>query len=216
MDITCSYPNYCPPNSTQELICDLGYEALSTSGKRDSHSRCCLKCSPGSYGNHPQRLKCDPCPAGFFCPGGTTGPRVHPCPQGAFCPLESEEPRACPPGTRGTISMATAASDCSPCAPKTYQHESNKTACKQCGSSADSTEGQETCECFGKYRHFQVSDGSCECLSGYVFFDPVTYEKVEGNSDKNCQLEVWTLLCSGMYLICEPNGAFTAGKSHSL
>ena len=187
----CQYPNYCPPNSTQELECQLGYQALNTSGKRDSHDEHCQICRGGTYGNHPQRLVCDICPAGFFCPNGTKGPFDHPCPEGAYCPAGSAVAQPCPPGFYGNLSQATAASDCFPCPENTFNHLFNQTACVPCGSSSFSEEGQENCTCRGKNRYFQVSDGSCDCLAGYVFYGTADKKQEDGNSDLDCQPEVW-------------------------
>ena len=34
---------------------------------------------------------------------------------------------------------------------------------------------------------FSLSDGSCYCKSGFVYYDDVDVKKEEGNSDKDCQ-----------------------------
>lgn len=112
-------------------------------------------------------------------------------------------PQACSPGSFGNVALATAPSDCLACPPNTFTNLINQTACRPCGSSATSNEGQATCTCLGKYRYFQVSDGSCDCLSGYVFYDTTDNRKIEGNSDLDCQPEVWKRFCAHMNrLVC--------------
>ena len=187
----CEYPNYCPPNSTQELECRLGYQALNSTGKRDDHDKHCEICRPGTYGNHPQRLVCDTCPAGFFCPNGTKGPYDNPCPEGAYCPAGSGVAQPCSPGSYGNRSQATAPSDCFPCPKNTFTNLENQTACRPCGSSSFSDEGQPECTCRGKNRYFQVTDGSCDCLAGFVFYGTADKKIEDGNSDLDCQPEVW-------------------------
>ena len=52
--------------------------------------------------------------------------------------------------------------------------------------------GSSTCTCNGKHRSFQILDGSCECISGYVFYDETDQEQTEGNGDGDCQPRVDT------------------------
>lgn len=183
----CKYPNYCPPKSIEELPCKLGYRALNTSGLRDSHADHCGICPDGTYGNHPMRLFCDRCPAGYFCPRGTKSPEANPCPEGSYCPAGVGEAQPCAPGSYGNRSRATAASDCFPCPRNTFNNLPNQRACLPCGSSSVSEEGQALCACLGKSRSFQVSDGSCTCLLRYVFDDPSSKEREEGNGDLDCR-----------------------------
>ena len=93
----------------------------------------------------------------------------------------------------GNRTRAVSASNCYPCPEKTFNNRQGQVACRPCGSSAISGRGSPKCVCIGKYRSFQVSDGSCECLSGYVFYDEVNKEKAEGNSDLPCQPKVWKI-----------------------
>ena len=179
----CNYPNYCPPNSTEELPCKLGYSALNSSGLRASHRNHCSICPPGTYGNHPQRRFCSECPAGYYCPNGTKSPTANPCPEGFFCPAGAPEPQPCSVGSYGNRERATKASDCFPCPPGTFNNLVSQRACLSCGSSSVSKEGQATCTCLGKSRSFQVSDRSCVCLLRYVFDD----DQAEGDSDLDCR-----------------------------
>ena len=189
----CKYPNYCPPNSTRELPCKLGYQALNTSKLRAYHDDHCQECVAGTYGNHPRRLFCGQCPAGFFCPNGTKGPFDNLCPEGAYCPAGVGEAQACPPGTYGNRSRATKESDCFPCPANTFNNLENQRACLPCGSSSVSAEGQTLCTCLGQSRSFQSSDGACVCLLGYVFDDPSSREREDGDSDLDCRPMVCNL-----------------------
>ena len=87
----------------------------------------------------------------------------------------------------GNLTKATKASDCLKCPAGTFNHLTGMRACRDCGSSAISEEGQAKCTCIGSKRAFQVSDGSCTCESGYIFYDTMNVKQAEGNSDKSCQ-----------------------------
>jgi hypothetical protein len=190
----CEYPYYCPEGSDRRLQCPLGYFSKRTAGNRTSLQDTCSICSAGYYGNHPMRLNCSECPAGYFCPEGTIGPHVHPCRQGYYCPARSSEPIPCARGMYGNKHRAVSGSDCLQCPENTFNNRLGMVACRPCGSSATSGRGSPTCECMGKYRSFQVSDGSCQCLAGYVYYNEVNKEKEEGNSDLSCQPKVHSIL----------------------
>ena len=72
----------------------------------------------------------------------------------------------------------------------TFNNRLGMEACRPCGSSARSGIGAPRCSCIGQQRAFQVSDGSCVCKSGFVFYDDVDVQRSEGNSDKDCQQRV--------------------------
>lgn len=87
----------------------------------------------------------------------------------------------------GTLRRASESSDCFPCPADTFSVVAGSTACQPCGSSAFASGGAAKCDCLGKNRIFQVSDGSCVCKTGFVFYDDVDVAKDEGNSAKDCQ-----------------------------
>lgn len=87
----CEYPFYCPPESSHQHICPLGFKAVATEGNRTSVEESCLVCPAGFYGNHVLRLNCTECPAGYYCPLGTKDPYEFPCPRGYYCPARSVE-----------------------------------------------------------------------------------------------------------------------------
>lgn len=90
----------------------------------------------------------------------------------------------------GNLTKATKGSDCLPCPKNTFNNEKGKRACRPCGSSALAEPGQLKCTCMGLHRSFQVSDGSCVCEGGFIYYDVVDVEQTEGNSDKPCQPKV--------------------------
>lgn len=186
----CEYPYYCPPGSGSPKLCDLGHSSLRTSKPRVLHKDNCQICRQGTYGNDKLRLNCTICPPGYFCPQGTIGPYQNRCPEGYYCPEGSGDKFPCPAGSYGNRSLATASSDCYKCPVNTYSNVAGSTACQPCGSSAAAGQGQDKCTCIGKFRSFQISDGSCTCLSGYVFYDETDKKEEEGNSDNDCQPEV--------------------------
>ena len=87
----------------------------------------------------------------------------------------------------GNLTRRTKQSDCLPCPVDTFNNLKGMQSCRPCGSSARAILGQAKCKCLGLHRSFQVSDGSCECESGYLFYDEVDVKQTEGNSDKPCQ-----------------------------
>ena len=193
----CEYPYYCPEGSDRRLQCPLGYKANRIAGNRTSWKETCTRCPPGYYGNHEMRKNCSVCPAGYFCPAGTIGPYVNPCPGGYYCPEQAADAIPCPRGMYGTKERAVRSSDCLQCPENTYNNRPGVTACSPCGGSTTSGRGSPECDCIGKHRSFQYSDGSCQCFSGYVYYNEVNKEKEEGNSDLSCQPRVRVLLsCS--------------------
>lgn len=87
----------------------------------------------------------------------------------------------------GNVTKGTKSSDCLPCPENTFNNLKGMEACRPCGSSALAEPGQVKCTCIGLHRSFQVSDGSCECESGFIYYDIVDAKQAEGNSDKSCQ-----------------------------
>ena len=62
----------------------------------------------------PRGHRCQPCPAGRVCLGGTDLGR--PCPAGYYCPGNSSQPTACPGGRASAEEGAARAADCGDCA----------------------------------------------------------------------------------------------------
>ncbi|PHJ25028.1 gcc2 and gcc3 domain-containing protein [Cystoisospora suis] len=76
------------------------------------------RCAGGSYGTGPSA--CQPCPAGKYCPPGTTAPKE--CPAGYYCPLGSSHPwdTPCPANTSSSQLNLDSANQCVKCKPTEY------------------------------------------------------------------------------------------------
>ena len=90
----------------------------------------------------------------------------------------------------GNLTKASESRDCYPCPKDTFSSQPGSRACRPCGSSAYASGRAAKCDCLGLNRMFSLSDGSCYCKSGYIYYDDVDVKKEEGNSDKDCQLIV--------------------------
>ena len=68
----------------------------------------------------PQQSKCDPCPAGYYCPKQTDTPTE--CPRYHYCPEATTVPLTCPNGTFTEDDMTglANASQCLPCIRGSY------------------------------------------------------------------------------------------------
>ncbi|KAI8480901.1 hypothetical protein Bbelb_413740, partial [Branchiostoma belcheri] len=186
----CEYPSYCPEGSDQQWPCDLGWMPVNVTGLRDELSKACLICPVGTYRNDSAWDYCEPCPGGYYCPEGTDQYLTNPCPIGYYCPNGTGEPIPCRPGSYGNINLAYDYGQCFECPVNTFNHLFGQKACFPCGSSATAAKGSSHCECIGKYRAFQESDGSCICEPGYVYYNEANLMVTEGNSDADCQSRV--------------------------
>lgn len=78
----CPVGRYCPPGSVEPLTCPQG------TFQDETGASACKNCTPGYYcrDETPSDLNTFPiprdCPAGFYCPPGTTQPNQFPCPPG--------------------------------------------------------------------------------------------------------------------------------------
>lgn len=62
------------------------------------------------------RSKCDPCPAGYFCPETTYALNTSLlCAEGSFCPEGTSAPQACERGTFGPLTGRGRTEDCLQC-----------------------------------------------------------------------------------------------------
>ena len=183
----CPYPTYCETGSNRTYLCPLGYSAVPHAGLRTRLDISCQICPAGTYGNHSQRLWCEICPPGYYCPEGTGMGDSNPCPVGYYCPNNSAMAIPCPAGMYGKDQKAEAMNQCYECPESTFNNAAGQKACRPCGSSASAGLGQSRCECIGKFRAFQTSDGACRCLSGYLYYDEGDRGQTDSNSDKDCQ-----------------------------
>ncbi|XP_066500606.1 zonadhesin [Hoplias malabaricus] len=187
----CTYPYYCPVNSSSMLSCGGGFMPRNISGLRVSQESSCVLCGAGTYRpSHSFHLRCLACPPGFYCPPGAEHYNRQPCPIGYACPQGSSNPIPCPPGTYGNHTNAELLEECQQCAAGTFNHLSAQRACFPCGSSSTSDRGATSCVCLGKNRVFQHSDGSCLCKTSYVFYNELDFKSSSTDSDLDCQPEV--------------------------
>ncbi|XP_068098135.1 neurogenic locus notch homolog protein 1-like [Hyperolius riggenbachi] len=187
----CTFPHYCPPGSFRGTPCDGGSRAVHVSSLRDSAETSCQRCEPGTYRSRNNTdASCQPCPAGYSCPPGVENYLSHPCLVGHYCPANATSPRPCPPGSYGNSTQAREAKDCYPCPAGTYNHLPAQESCFVCGSSSHSQSGARSCECRGRNRSFQESDGSCICQAGFVFYENRQQQRSDSSSDQDCQPQV--------------------------
>ncbi|XP_076833089.1 uncharacterized protein LOC143478045 [Brachyhypopomus gauderio] len=187
----CTYPHYCPANSSAVLSCDGGFMPLNISGLRVSHDTSCIPCQAGTYRpSQAPHSHCITCPPGYHCPTGVDHYGGQSCPVGHVCPQGSSRPIPCPAGTYGNSTHAELLEECHQCPAGTFNHLQGQRACFPCGSSSMSARGATSCTCMGKNRAFQHSDGSCLCKAGYVFYDELDFKRSSADSVLDCQPEV--------------------------
>lgn len=67
----CTYPYYCPVNTSNMLLCGGGFMPRNASGLRISHESSCIMCEAGTYRpSGSPHLRCLACPPGYHCPPG--------------------------------------------------------------------------------------------------------------------------------------------------
>ena len=203
----CVYPTYCPALSPTPLYCRAGWIAVTFTADvenlRTAENNSCQLCPSGHFTN--DSLLCYPCPAGYYCPEGSSNPYANPCQAGFYCPEASEAPLFCPPGTYRPNKLATMREDCLDCVNGTYNNLEAQSACKPCGSSARSSGDATTCICVGRNRQFFPSDGTCICFSGYVYYDEADKRESEADSNLDCQPLVSSLCvcaCTDCASVC--------------
>lgn len=170
------------PGAIEPVKCPEGYKEFDGS-PRATFQDTCQACSPGFYGDHPNRTSCTLCRAGVVCLGASTSdqPRdnssyaygvnttnSYPCPPGYYCPAGSGSPIACPAGRVVNTQFSTSVESCLKCPVDHFQSLTGKTACLSCGSQArQPVPGSAACECSGAGRDFQLSDRQCPCRAGF-------------------------------------------------
>lgn len=123
--------------------------------------------------------KCRPCTPGYVCYGKTNTPyptffnqdNGEVCPAGYFCPLGSSKATPCPVGTYNPLKNQESEDRCLSCPMNTYNDKIGQVGCKPCGQFATSVQEAETCTCIGLGRLYSLADASCRCQSGFDFKD---------------------------------------------
>jgi len=119
--LECGLGHYCPAGSPYPIPCPVG--TIGPNVGMEAQEDCQL-CPGGRYCDSPglvtDRGPCDP---GFVCYSGanssspTDGTTGEVCPAGGYCPTGSSESRSCPPGTFSNTSGASNTFDCQQCTP---------------------------------------------------------------------------------------------------
>ena len=199
----CKSPHYCPNNTDIPRSCGPGYVFNNRSSPyRTSKENSCEICREGTYNNEADGKICYDCPEGYYCKEGLETMPVE-CPAGSYCPLRSGQPTPCPKGTYNPKNKSVAQNECLDCVADTFNAREGRPSCQPCGSSAN-TNGQtrqDKCQCIGENRAFQVSNGGCVCLSGYVFFDETDTKNSDADGTEPCQPEVDPLCSPGEFRV---------------
>lgn len=164
-------PSRCEPNQ----VCPEGSSWHSAGGKTR------YDCLPGEY---LAINDCKPCIEGFVCDEFTD--QKYPkymdvdggaeCPAGHYCPGGSTTKTAkkCPVGTQRLDTGGKDISDCFKCKFGSAAPRVASTTCVVCGSGSTNSEDFSTCTCNGAFRSWQETSNTCVCLPGYVDPVPVT------------------------------------------
>ena len=152
-----------------------------------------MPCAAGTYQNVSGSVECVECPSSYVCEGeGTVEPEA--CPAGAWCPAGSTLPyeRLCPNGTYSNALHLAAESECTPCPAGFW--------CGEAGLTAPSGECAEGYTC-GVGSSTATPD-SMELLGAYTGETCVD----RGDADVNdvCPPGHWCGEGSGAPVACEP------------
>jgi hypothetical protein len=109
----CAAGYFCPDNiTTGEFINGVAELIVGSFGPRQE------PCAGGSYRNLTGgrfQSDCDTCPAGYYCPPGSSKPTT--CPRGYYCQDGFAAPTPCPKGTVGSSPRAISQDNCTACSP---------------------------------------------------------------------------------------------------
>ena len=128
---TCPAGSYCPAGTVNAILCAAGYycpygsasqipcpEGTYNDATGKSSLSDCKICDPGKVCNLATSTLPPPCPAGYYCPGGTAPLQCIP---GAYCDETSlSAPKLCAAGTYNPKTGSTSILDCKACAPGTW------------------------------------------------------------------------------------------------
>lgn len=185
--ILCIYLFYCFEGSNMILVCDFGNQVLIYVGIRYDKGLFCRICFFGYYGNFIIRVICEFCLVGFYCLMGIGYGNINFCLIGIYCSIGFDYFTNCFAGYRGEKFRAESYYDCYGCLVGTYSDIEVVIYCKFCGSFFYFIGNSFICICIGKYRFFQKLVGLCVCLTGYIYYDETDIQKIEENSDEDCQ-----------------------------
>ncbi|CBZ54547.1 hypothetical protein NCLIV_049760 [Neospora caninum Liverpool] len=181
----CPAGHYCPPGTGRPYPCPAGTYAPSRGSKDPSH---CVPCSAGYFCSRGSAHPTGVCPAGTYCPQGTSVPQ--PCPAGFSCPEGAIKPASCPassycPGVTGKALECPLGTYC----PVGAQFP------EPCPAEAlGSDTFQESDVAFrallSNEKIFQESTRTCVCQKGYIYIENgIDLSDQDGKAD--CQEEVY-------------------------
>jgi hypothetical protein len=206
--VVCPLGTYCEGGNFEPVVCPAGtvQQPASTPGGRTSFTRACKVCPAGTYSDASDGLDCKLCTAGYVCLGGTTSAapanssteKGYPCPAGHYCPQGSSKELPCPMGHYNPLTKKSSLQDCLACRVNSYAASEAQANCKPCSASAYTVgNASTTCICRGEYRHFQATDGQCVCQPGYEFVDEELQVKSEQDGEQDCQPQTFSVCETG-------------------
>eukprot|EP01135_Chromosphaera_perkinsii_P005913 Nk52_evm8s371 gene=Nk52_evmTU8s371 len=117
----CPVGHYCPLGTDVPIKCPIGTFNDKEGLTVDSQ---CQQCTPGSYcsvpGSSSVTGKCDP---GYYCNSGSTEAKPSGkvygdvCPAGSYCPTGTSTPSLCPTGTFSNTKGLSSSGQCTTCTP---------------------------------------------------------------------------------------------------
>ncbi|CDW74865.1 cast multi-domain protein [Stylonychia lemnae] len=175
----CPRGQYCPKNTTIPTKCPIGTYLNQFNGKSQSD---CKPCAPGKYCNVEGLIEPSGyCDQGYFCISGSTSmtpinqsiETYGPCPAGKYCPLGTSYPIPCPAGTFSSTAYQYSNTSCKPCTTGFY--------CSQSGLSAPTGSCDPGFYCPGgqispRPKNFSCKEGEyCPAKSGLPTIVPAGY-----------------------------------------
>ena len=148
----------------------------------------------GQGAQSPVPARCKPCSLGYVCKAGASSPepeRVeegggYKCPAGHYCPGGTTIEIACPVGSYNPFAGMASVSDCRQCPPSFYSAVPGQRACTMCPASAVANKDRTGCACVGAHRRWQSKTGLCLCKPRYQWFDR-EMNLGSGDSKVDCQ-----------------------------
>lgn len=182
IQLECPVGYYCPMQTANPQKCDPNQVCKAGSTSASASSMVAEDCLPGEYLSIDVCVPCEPgfvcdrftdakypeslvknggseCPAGHYCPGGSTTETAVECPAGRF--------------RLSTGGMSV--EDCYPCPDDSSNSKTGQSVCVLCGRGSTHNEDRTSCKCLGAFRTWQESTNACVCKSGY--YAPVYTEE---------------------------------------
>ncbi|XP_072557730.1 uncharacterized protein [Paramormyrops kingsleyae] len=203
--LSCPPQHWCREGDPTQYPCPAGHYCDGLPGSDGQEGAGPKECPTYTYRSTPRagsKGECQPCPPGYLC--NSTGSVAEiPCIAGFFCGPVTGEPMECPAGyfcPEGSDSYAKTEQVCRfpfycpPRSPLARLCDGGfwplNTSGLRTSRDASCAPWAASCTCFGQNRAFQHSDGSCLCLTGFVFYNTLDHRISESDNLLNCQPEV--------------------------